>query len=367
MAGAEHSLLLLAEELGMKHSVVVACPSKSLLETALREKNILTRHIPERPLTSHRSVTNLIHWIRVWIALVRHIRDFKPDFIHANTFYCAPPCLVAGWITHTQVIVHARDMIRCRCLHRLAGRFSSGIVAVSHSVKTFLMDQGIPSSKISVALNGFCEKDKAIAQPIKTPGVASSGNANSNEVFVFANIGQFVPWKNQRAFLIAAHHVAKKAPQSRFVVIGDDVFKRHSALKYELQQQCMDLDIATRVQFFSWQQDLAILWHSIHCLVHTADHEPFGRVIVEAMAHQIPVIAINSGGPSEIITPHHTGLLVPANDTHQLIEAMVEIASDRLLYQRISVAGQNYVHRHLTSSQTTQRITNLYHELTQTG
>jgi len=367
MAGAEHSLLLLAEELGMKHPVVVACPSKSPLETALRQKNIQTRRIPERPLGSHRSVTNLIHWTRVWISLVLHVRDFKPDFIHANTFYCAPPCIVAGLITHTRVIVHARDMIRCRCLHKLIGKFSSSIVAVSHSVKACLMDQGISPSKISVALNGVGTKDKVIAFPSKTPAVACSGSKTSDDVFVFANIGQFVPWKNQKAFLNAAHHVARKAPRSRFVVIGDDVFKHHSVLKYELQQQCLDLDIATRVQFFNWQQDLSILWHRIHCLVHTADQEPFGRVIVEAMAHQIPVIAINSGGPSEIIIQNHTGLLVPPNDTHQLTEAMVEIASNRLLCQRISVAGQNYVQHHLTSSQTTQRITHLYHELIQTG
>ncbi len=59
-------------------------------------------------------------------------------------------------------------------------------------------------------------------------------------------------------------------------------------------------------------------------------HEPFGRVVVEAFSHGIPVIASKVGGITEIITPGETGELFPPGDTARLTNIIQRIADEGL-------------------------------------
>jgi glycosyltransferase involved in cell wall biosynthesis len=63
-------------------------------------------------------------------------------------------------------------------------------------------------------------------------------------------------------------------------------------------------------------------------LVHASVHEQFGQVLVEAMACELPVVAVDRGGPSAIVDDPDTGWLVPPDDADALAEAMVEAVND---------------------------------------
>jgi glycosyltransferase involved in cell wall biosynthesis len=63
-------------------------------------------------------------------------------------------------------------------------------------------------------------------------------------------------------------------------------------------------------------------------LVHASVHEQFGQVLIEAMACELPAIAIDRAGPAEIVDDPETGWLVPPDDVDRLAEAMVEAVND---------------------------------------
>jgi glycosyltransferase involved in cell wall biosynthesis len=63
-------------------------------------------------------------------------------------------------------------------------------------------------------------------------------------------------------------------------------------------------------------------------LVHASVHEQFGQVLVEAMACELPVIAVDRGGPAEIVNDPDTGWLVSPDDVDGLAAAMVEAVND---------------------------------------
>ena len=63
-------------------------------------------------------------------------------------------------------------------------------------------------------------------------------------------------------------------------------------------------------------------------VVHASNREPFGRVLLEAMAAGRPVIAPREGGPLEIVADGETGLLVPPRDPDALAAAMVSLLED---------------------------------------
>jgi glycosyltransferase involved in cell wall biosynthesis len=67
--------------------------------------------------------------------------------------------------------------------------------------------------------------------------------------------------------------------------------------------------------------------------------EPFGMVIVEAMAQRRPVVATRGGGPSEIVVDGVTGLLVAPDDARAMAEAMVRLAGDAAFRREAGEAG----------------------------
>jgi len=80
---------------------------------------------------------------------------------------------------------------------------------------------------------------------------------------------------------------------------------------------------------------------SIIALVPSIWSEPFGIVVIEAMAGGNPVIASNIGGIPEIVTDEETGLLVPPADPVALLEAMKRLLGDVELRQRMGCAARH--------------------------
>jgi glycosyltransferase involved in cell wall biosynthesis len=74
--------------------------------------------------------------------------------------------------------------------------------------------------------------------------------------------------------------------------------------------------------------DLPAFLRAADLIVHASVHEQFGQVLVEGMACELPVIAVDRGGPSAIVDDPDTGWLVPPDDADALVEAMVEAVND---------------------------------------
>lgn len=75
-------------------------------------------------------------------------------------------------------------------------------------------------------------------------------------------------------------------------------------------------------------------------LVHPSANEQFGQVLVEAMACELPAIAVDHGGPADILDDGETGWLIAADDRPALIEAMVAAVNDRGERLRIGKAAR---------------------------
>jgi glycosyltransferase involved in cell wall biosynthesis len=107
---------------------------------------------------------------------------------------------------------------------------------------------------------------------------------------------------------------------------------------------------------------MANTWRKIDCLVHTAVNEPFGRVIIEALAHKVCVIANDSCGPAEIIQDGKTGILLPSNNVESLSHSMLKIINDKALSERLKSAGYDHVITNFLAENTAANITEIYQE-----
>lgn len=82
-----------------------------------------------------------------------------------------------------------------------------------------------------------------------------------------------------------------------------------------LERRAQHLGIAHATRFLGHQNQWSLrdLFKSCDCVCVPSRNEPFGIVILEAWSARKPVVATESGGPSEIVWPDVTGYKVHAN------------------------------------------------------
>lgn len=354
VGGAERSLLLLLRHLRDRHELSVACARVGPLVQRVRAMGILCHELPGRGGVAHRSVAGLLHLARVAAALVGAAARWRPEVVHANNAQAALACVMAGRCSGARVIWHARDMTGSAALVRVLARGSDRIISVSQATRAHLLARGVDPAKVDVIHNGVA---------IEGQGCAGTRAGDMLPCRTFASVGQFVPWKRQHLFLLAAARVAGQVPDARFAVIGDDLFGRGGQYGRFLRQRARGLGLEGRVVFPGWLNGMDRAWADIDCLVHAADHEPFGRVIIEAMHAGVPVIAVDGGGPGEIIQDGVTGLLVRAGDPEALSGAMVRLAQDAALAGALARAARQRVLEQFTAERVAQRVDQVYREL----
>ena len=101
--------------------------------------------------------------------------------------------------------------------------------------------------------------------------------------------------------------------------------------------------VASRVRFLGWRTDRAALLRTADAVLVPSRHEPFGNVVVNAWAHDVPVIASLSEGPQALIAPGDDGLLTPIGDSAALAQAITSLLADSMLSARLVMGGQQKV------------------------
>ena len=138
-------------------------------------------------------------------------------------------------------------------------------------------------------------------------------------------------WKGIDVFIKAAVRLTRgKAPGPTpvFIIIGGE-HAFELGVKEELEALIDLLEVRDHVTLAGYQQDVPRWMQACDVIVHCSTGvEPFGTIIVEAMALGKCVVAADAGGPREIITDGVNGRLTPAGDDAALAEAISELLAD---------------------------------------
>jgi glycosyltransferase involved in cell wall biosynthesis len=146
---------------------------------------------------------------------------------------------------------------------------------------------------------------------------------------LFGVFGRLQRWKAQDVFVKAAAEIAAQRPNVRFAVVGQSEFGLEPEYAEELRRLADTPALAGRMVFTGFRNDVARLMAACDVVCHTSRvQEPFGLVVIEAMAVGRPVIATAGGGPSEIISSEAEGVLVPADDPGALVRASLALVDD---------------------------------------
>ncbi len=235
-----------------------------------------------------------VNWLycafRIYLIAKRH----GVNAIFANTFKTFLFTLFTKVFFRLKLIVCLRDNIGALWQRRILF-VSDQIIAISEHI------QGqIDSNQTAEIIHPCIKKDA------QRPNTIDPVKGGSQDQLTIAIIGQLAPWKGQLTFLKLAE-TFKSNDQVNFLIIGDDQSHTNKAYRNQVLQQAAALK---NVKFLGHLPNVQQMLNGIDVLIHLAEEEPFGRVIVEAMLSRKTVIALKSGGIPEIIEDGKSGLLV---------------------------------------------------------
>ncbi len=138
--------------------------------------------------------------------------------------------------------------------------------------------------------------------------------------------GRLTRWKGQLVVLRALQKLSQKQSDFLCVFIGSD--QGRTAYTQELKNFVTESNLNNHVRFMDHVSDMPAAYALGHLVVHAStDPEAFGRVIIEAQAMGVPVIASNIGAPAQTIQEEETGFLHEAGNTQSLADVI-----DKVLY-----------------------------------
>jgi len=297
----------------------------------------------------HRAARDLAAWCReTGIAL-----------LHANgdqaLLVAGPTARRAG----IPCVRHARDWTAPDLLGRWLARQADHTIAVSQAVADRII-QAAPRGPVSVVYNGF---DVESWRQAAGQGSFRQAQGIPSGALVIGMVAQPVAWKRADLFIEAAQRIGRERSDAHFVMALGDRFGGGEAYLRALTQQIQTTGMTDRFHRLGWREDIASVMNAFDILLHPADGEPFGRVVVEAMALEKAVVAVRQGGPAETIREGQEGLLVPPGDPVAMAEAVLTLARDPALRRQMGQAARRRVEKAFSLSQHRDGIEAVYDRL----
>ncbi len=222
------------------------------------------------------------------------------------------------------------------------------ICACSQGVRNDLIQKGASEKKISVIPNGVDLKKFQ----------NTSQKSFDEKHPILGIIGRLDIWKGQDIFLQSAKILLNEYPDAQLKFFGESSSHDPKTVQFEkkLRAFVSENNLSENVEFCGFVPVEHAL-SQIDILIHSStEAEPFGRVIIEALAIGVPVVASNFGGPSEILTDRKNGLLVTPGDPDALVQAIKSLLTDAALRAQFGEKGKELVRKRYTVETTCHQI-----------
>lgn len=367
IGGAEVGLLRLLKRLDrMKFEPIFMVSSRGVLWEKLNKMQIETVVMKmcslERTRSPLRLLLHVFHSLWTVAGLIYHIKKRGVSLIHTNSEKAHIFGCIAGKLSGIPVIPDYQDLPRnpkTRKLMSLLMRVTAKKVIVnSRAVADMFSQNGMNYGKVALVY-------PAVDLDEFNPSIGCLDVKRELGLLesypVIGIIGQIIPWKGHREFLKAASIVKDVFPRPKFLIVGE-VPSRHRQYKVELINQIRKLNLSHYAIFTGFRKDLTKTIAALDFLVLASWEEPFGAVLIEAMAMQKPVIGTNAGGVPEIINDGKNGCLVPPKDPESLAEAMLKIARNRKKARKMGLEGLSKVREEFTLQRRVRRFEEIFGE-----
>jgi glycosyltransferase involved in cell wall biosynthesis len=328
--------------------------------------------------------------VRLPLGELRHnlaalLKQQRPALLHANSLATGRLSGPVAAELSLSSLSHLRDIVSLSRQAIADLNCHSRLLAVSAATRQFHVAQGLNAEKTFVLHNGvdldeFCPRAPTgyLHQQLGLPG----------DMPLIGTIGQISLRKGHDVLAAALAQLASPcektasgerasfpSPSGRgaggegrsfaWLIIGERFSTKEESRQFENQlHQVAAGPLAGKVLFLGDRDDVARILNELTLLVHPARQEPLGRVLLEAAASGIAVVATDVGGTREIFPPQcEAAYLVPPNDIPALAAAIGKLLGDPAHCRRLAKNARRRAEEAFDRRQAAAGLVQHYEEL----
>jgi len=319
-----------------------------------------------QPLLKALNLMRFLYWF-IFITLPESLKYYRIGrkhqvvLVHLNNIFGSQLAgILAAKLLRVPCAAHLRDFEEVHPITRYYARLIDHHVAISGAIHDNLRQLGVPEERITVVHD-------AINLTEFNPGVGCSHLLHEFSLSSgqprYGIFGRVVDWKGIREFLHAARYVADQIPGAKGFIVGEHS-DGNEAFVHEMRRLTSDLNLADDIVFTGYRQDVPELMKFMDVVVHASIRpEPFGMVIIEAMAMEKPVVATRGGGPLDIVIDGETGYLVSMGDPEALGRAIVTLLQQPGLARQMGWQGRSRAVEVFSANKSAAQIENIFQTL----
>lgn len=328
IGGGEHSFVELLTNLPSLWRPIALVPENRGLAKTLRTSGVDCQIVPMvslRPWLAHRFVQSIL-------LIHKLIQNTGASIVYANTSRAALYGGIAGKLTRTPVIWHCRVGWKDPCMDRILCWIADMIIANSNA--TAMRFDATCGAELAIVHNGIDIKRFGKIRRSSFPML-------NHGVDVLLVVARASPWKRHELAIDSFERIAGNHCNLHLVFVGGaDTY--HPYLWDALKRRTDQSFYCDRIHWIGHVDDPSPWYKVARIFLLPSQNEPFGRVIVEAMAAGLPVVANQGGGVPEIVRDGVEGFLVTTGNVAEMASAIERILADGQLWERLS---KNAKHR----------------------
>lgn len=339
--GAERLVLDICSELYKRSDVDVKL-------VCFSEQNEYPEYSDIKPLVINSSVKlSFVRKNEFYVAeLQKFVNDFMPDIIHTHLYEAeiisrSINYPSAKWFSHChdnmvqfrniglatflskQALTNYYEKRVLLSMYKING--GNHFIAISKDTEAYFK-KSTKHYQLTLLANAIDYPKFYNPHPGKEPG----------DVLRLINIGSFVEKKNQGFLIDVANILKKRSLPFELHLLGDGVKKTELEIKAKnlgLDKELIFHGMVDRVEELLWQSQI---------YVHSANYEPLGLVLLEAMAAGLPVITLDGRGNRDLIVEGKNGFMLSEPDAEKFAGKILEVWQNEKLYSEMAAFAQEF-------------------------
>jgi glycosyltransferase involved in cell wall biosynthesis len=309
----------------------------------------------------------LIDWTAIR-TLRRLLRSGQIDILHAHNGRTALLSAIAVRLARRGHFIPAQHFLEpshvsyrgikavfYRLAHHWVNSKASHLLASSGAIRQAMLARGdAPAARITFNPVGIEAPDLSLLKP---PGQVRQDLGVANEAPLLVCVARLEAEKDIDVLIDAMSLVVESHPTAPCIVAGE------GSLKQQLIDQIKRNGLEGVVRLLGFRADVPSLIGASDLLVLPSRAEPFGLVLLEAMALYKPVVATRAGGPTEIVVEGETGLLVPPLEPEPLTQAILRLLANPQTMREMGRKGYERFHDKYTTEHMSKVVLGVYQQV----
>jgi glycosyltransferase involved in cell wall biosynthesis/GT2 family glycosyltransferase len=338
----------------------------SLIEDA-RARGIVLTVLPNlvREIDPRRDLTALVQ-------LARLMRRERFDIVHTHSSKAGILGRVAarlagvpqvthtvhGWGFHEHMPAALRRFYIA--LEKIMRSWTRPLVSVSNRTTRIGLESGIGTPDSYRLIRSGIPTARFHPDPISREEVRRRLGVEPGGVLL-GSVGRLSPQKNPMDFVRAAESLAPGRDHLRFVYVGD------GPMREEVEEAVERAGLGGRLALLGIRDDVPDLLRAMDLFTLTSLWEGLPRVVLQALATGVPVVAYDTAGIEEAVREGENGHLVPPGDIEGLVDRLEHLVDDSALRARVSAEASGGFDHSFTEDAMIRDLELLYDELTGIG